>query len=286
MPARGNEYAGAKGGSVNVQNIPRDDKAVKSAFMPKNDLLLFYDYPNIELKFLAFYLEKLGHPSMAQAFRDGADLHIITAAGLFGVPEAKVTDDQRQVAKRVNFSIVYGGGIPTLIEQGVCKDAPAALSLLKRYHGTWPGIGWQTRKSPANPGTLAWHIDKVITKTTTPGEAGYIKTLWGRHLHPHSEHVRINCLCQGGGADLMKYALVEVHRFCKAEGLRSHLVNTVHDELCLDTVTDELPILLKNIPRLMDYPEIAAHVPILPTPEISYTTWADKQTYTEEALAA
>jgi DNA polymerase-1 len=265
---------------MNVQNIPRDDKVVKAAFMPKHDLLLFFDYPNIELKMLAWYMEKIGHPAMADVFREGADLHRRTAAGLFGVPEGQVTDAQRQTAKRVNFSIVYGGGIPTLIEQGVCKDAKEALNLLKRYHGTWPGIGWQTRRSPAKVGTLAWKLDQRISTR------GYITTLWGRHLRPHSEHVRINCLCQGCSADLIKYSMVRVHRFCAENGLRSHLVNSVHDEICLDTVTEELPILLREVPRLMDYEPIGSVVPIRPEPEISYTTWADKAPYMEEALAA
>ena len=261
---------------MNVQNIPRSDKTVKEAFMPKLDGLLFFDYPGIELKMLAWYMEQIGHPSMAEVFRQGADLHKRTAAGLFGVPEEKVTDEQRQTAKVVNFSIVYGGGVPTLIQQGVVKDGKAAMNMLKRYHSTWPGIGWQTRRSPAKVGTLAWRLDQRIKSRE------YITTLWGRHLHPHSEHVRINCLCQGCAADLLKFALVKVHTFLKDHDMKSHLVNTVHDEVSIDFVQEELSTLLHVVPILMDYEPLGSVVPIRPEPDISYTTWADKVPYTEE----
>lgn len=268
---------------MNVQTIPRDDKAVKKGFVPKHDAFLFFDYPNIELKLLAFYLNNIDHPSMAQVFRDGADLHLATAAGLHHIDYAKLEEEYvpnsgnradlwRQEAKRVNFSIVYGGGIPTLVSQlGISRED--ALSLLINYHNTWPGIGWQTRMRPADSGTLAWWIDKRIK------ERGYITTLWGRHLHPHSPHVALNALCQGCAADLMKWALVNVNRWLKAEGLTSHLVNVVHDELALDCVTEEIPLLVEKIPGLMTWDRIEQVVPIRPEPDISTTTWAGKEPY-------
>lgn len=272
---------------MNVQNIPRDDKVVKAAFMPKLDALLFFDFPNIEAKVLAFYLDTLGHPSMAEAFREGLDLHILTAAGVYGLDyddllrryEAgdKEADLMRQVGKRLNFSIIYGGGIPTLIEQGVAKDAKEALDLLRKYHGTWPGIGWASKKRKADEGTLAYFIDKRLS------ERGYITTLWGRHLHPHSGHVAINALCQGAAADLMKWALVEVHRYLTANKFQSHLVLSVHDELTLDAVEDEIPALVKAVPDLMTFERLEAVVPTRPEPDISRTTWADKKPLKEAA---
>ena len=274
---------------MNVQNIPRDDKVVKAAFLPKQDALVYFDYPNIEAKLLGFYLETLGHPSMAEAFREGLDLHILTAAGVYGLSyeellaryEAgdKDADLMRQVGKRLNFSIIYGGGIPTLVAQGVAKDKDEALALLKRYHSTWPGIGWATRNRPANPGTLAYSIGKRLE------QRGYITTLWGRHLHPHSGHVAINALCQGCAADLMKWALIQVDRWTKEQGLRSHLVLSVHDELTLDAVREEIPLIVEHVPALMTFAQIEAVVPIKPEPDISFTTWADKTPYTPEVLA-
>lgn len=253
---------------------------IKAAFRPKLDAFFFADFPNIEAKLLAFYLDAIGFPEMAQAFREGLDLHLLTAAGVYGLDYDdlvrrfnagdKEADLMRQVGKRLNFSIIYGGGIPTLLEQGVAKTAPEALGLLKSYHGTWPGIGWATRRSAAKDGTFAWWLNKRMK------ERGYITTLWGRHLHPHSDHVLINHTCQGCAADLMKVSLIRVHRRLRAEGLRSHLVNVVHDELCLDAVEDEIPELSKIIPELMTDERLDAVVPIRPEPEISYTTWAEK----------
>lgn len=280
---------------VNVQNIPRDDKLVKSAFVPKLDAFFFADYPNIELKLLGFYLDSIGHPSMAQTFRDGADLHIRTAAGVFGVPEESVTDLQRQTGKRLNFSIVYGGGIRTLLRQGVAKDFNEAYEMLKGYHGAWPGIGWSRvehhedcpirfgGECPRDRRACVWvNADRgsmADTITRRLGERGYITTLWGRHLHPHSGHVALNALVQGCAADLMKWACIQIHRWLQEKKLKSHLVNVVHDEVIMDAVFKELPILAENVPDLMTYKMIADVVPIRPEPDVSYTTWADKEPY-------
>lgn len=258
---------------MNVQNIPRDDKAVKSAFVPKLDAFLFADYPNIELKLLAYYLDAIGHGDMATVFRTGADLHKRTAAGVFGVPENAVTDLQRQVGKKLNFSIVYGGGTVTLVAQGVAKDYKEAIEVLHTFHSTWPGIGWESKRRPADPGTLMDHIKRRTE------ERGYITTLWGRHLHPRSMHSALNALIQGCAADLMKWALVEVHDWLGNMSMRSHLVNVVHDELMIDAAEDELPLLRTCVPSLMTYAPVEAVVPIRPEPDISFTTWADKQPY-------
>jgi len=260
---------------VNVQNIPRDDKVVKQAFVPKLDAFLFADYPNIEAKLLAYYLERIGFPSMADFFREDplGDLHVKTASMMYGIPESEVTDVERQPAKRCNFSIIYGGGIPTLIDQGVAKDAKEAVSILKRYHGAWPGIGWHSRREPAPPHTLNGRIIAVNK------ERGYIKTLWGRHLHPRSEHSALNALVQGCAADLLKWALVQVHRYLSANQMRSHLVNQVHDEAMVDAAKDELDHLAIWVPRLMTYEPVNELVPIKPDPDVSFTTWADKHPY-------
>lgn len=258
---------------VNVQTIPRDDKAVKKGFIPKLDCIFFADYPNIELKLLAWYLDQLGHPSMGEAFRSGADLHVRTAAGVFGLDESEVTDAQRQIGKRLNFSIVYGGGIPTLVRQGVAEDAESALKLLRGFHGAWPGIGWESKQREADPGTLIWWIKRRLK------ERGYIATIWGRHLHPRSMHASLNALVQGCAADLMKWALIEIHAWTLNEGLQSHLINVVHDEIQMDATLGELPLLARHVPDLMTYQPVEDVVPIRPVPDVSYTTWAEKEPY-------
>lgn len=261
---------------MNIQTIPRKDKVVKEAFVPKLDGFLFADYPNIELKLLAYYLESVGWPSMADVFRNGADLHLETAAGIYGKPPAEIEDEERQTGKTLNFSIVYGGGVPTLIEQGVAEDGKAAMEILRRYHGTWPGIGWESKRRPADHGTLIYHIKHQVEERAQPGEPGYITTLYGRHLHPRSMHSALNALCQGCAADLMKWAMVRVDDSLKHYGFRSHIVNTVHDELILDCAADELPALIQSVPLWMTDERIHSVVPIMPEPEVSMTTWADK----------
>ena len=110
-------------------------------------------------------------------------------------------------------------------------------------------------------------------------ERGYITTLWGRHLHPRSLHSALNALIQGCAADLMKWAMIQVHNWTKDEQLVSHLINTVHDELILDAIKDELPLLAERVPELMTFEPVQAVVPIKPEPDVSWTTWADKEPY-------
>lgn len=265
---------------TNLQTIPRDQKDVKRAFIPKLDCFLFSDYPNIELKLLAFYLQSAGWPSMAQRFRDGADLHVETAAGVFRKPAAEVTDLERQVGKRLNFSIVYGGGVPTLTSQLGIKGGEA-LALLRSYHETWPGIGWDSKRRPADPGTLIAGIKQRIAERTLPGEPGYITTLYGRHLHPRSMHSALNALCQGCGADLLKWAMIQCYMGLKSLNVQSHLVNCVHDELTFDCKKREVKTLVPLIPEWMTDERIHSVVPIKPECDYSATSWAEKVSYKE-----
>lgn len=270
---------------MNIQNIPREDLTVKRAFVPKLDLLMSNDYPNIEAKLLAYYLEKLNHPSMADFFRNDkdGDLHIRTAQGMFGKED--ITKEERSKAKTLNFSIIYGGGIPTLLRQGVAKDAKEALSLLRAFHDAWPGIGWESRQKEAAPGTLVWHIKKQVEKRTTPDEPGYIETLWGRQLHPRSLHSALNALLQGCAADLIKWACIEVHKYLMDAQMESHITNVIHDDILMDVVEDELPILAREVPTLMTYLPVQELVPIRPEPEVSYTNWAEKEAYDLQRVA-
>jgi DNA polymerase-1 len=276
---------------VNIQTIPRKDKVVKAAFIPKLDGFLLADYPNIELKLLAFYLQMIGDPTMAELFRQGADLHTATACGVLGLtldwvkyPDYGISDESRQVGKVLNFSIVYGGGMPTIMEQ-LHIGPKEALEILTNYHATWPKMGWATKRNPAAEGTLLWAIDSQIKERalTAPDHRGYITTLYGRHLHPKAMHAALNNLCQGCAADLMKWAMIRVHQGLKEGGFESHIVNMVHDELKLDVRRDEVPALNILLPQWMTDPRIEAVVPILPECEISWTTWADKVKYKEAA---
>ena len=236
---------------MNLQTIPRKDKTIKRAFVPKLDYLVFADYPNIEMKVLAFYLDSIGYPSMKEAFHRGEDLYVTTAAGIYGIDQGAVADEQRQVGKVLNLSITYGGGMPTIMEQ-LNYSAPEALNVLKKFHGTWPGIGWNTKRNPAPAHTLIGMILRQVKERATADEPGYVRTLWGRHLHPKADHAALNNLCQGCAADLMKWAMVEAHR--KLAGMDSHIVNMVHDELVLDVTSAELSLVCSELPEVDDLP--------------------------------
>jgi DNA polymerase-1 len=273
----------AIGGIINLQTMPRSTKVVKRAFVPKLGAFVFADYSNIELRLLAMYLASIGHPSMVHTFVAGADLHTETARGVLGLtpdldafPKYGISDEARQVGKTMNFSIVYGGGMPTLMKQlGV--TAPEALELLRTYHNTWPGIGWETKRKKAAEGTLIRTLLAQVEARTQPGQPGYIKTLYGRHLHPRAAHSTLNALCQGCAADLKKWAMVQCYRGLRDGGFQTHLVNEVHDELMFDAPVEELPEVCALIPEWMTDPRIQDIIDIKPECEVSYTSWADKE---------
>lgn len=244
---------------------------MKGAFRPKLDALVNFDYPSIEPRLLAFYLDSIGWPEMAVHFRNGADLYIETAAKVFGISKEEVTPAQRQKCKIVYLSITYGGGIATLIDQEVVEDAKGALDLLRPFHATWPGIGWQKRGQKPPIDTLVWYLNNRME------ERGYIHTLWGRHLHPQKLNTLINSLMQGCAADLLKWALVQLDEKLKENDLQSHLVLPVHDSAMLDCPADEVDFICRNVPDWMVYDAVDKIVPFRPEPEVSYETWADLQ---------
>lgn len=246
---------------MNYQNIPRSDKVVKTAFVPKLDALMFFDYKAIEMRLLAFYMASCGDPSMVDVIKGGLDLHTESARGALGIYDRDLTDEERQVGKTLNFSIVYGGGAPTLMRQlGI--SYPEAKEILAGYHARWPGIRLVQQQIQARI-----------------AERGYITTLWGRHLRPESDHKALNALIQGCAADLMKAAIVKVDEWMAPGQFDSHMVSVVHDELIMDATTSEMPLLAENIPLLMADERIGEVIPVLVDVEYSTTTWAAKQPY-------
>lgn len=252
---------------MNFQNIPRSDKVVKRAFVPKLDALMYFDYAQIELRLLAFYMAQLGDTSMADVIIAGEDLHTQSAMGALQLTRPP-TDEERQVGKTLNFSIVYGGGTPTLMRQlGITYNE--AREILDAYHQRWPGIRM---------------VQNSINSRLQ--ERGYITTLFGRHLHPDSDHKALNALIQGCAADLMKASLVKVHGWLTDFQKESHLVSVIHDELVLDATLAELDDMARGIPILMRDERIHSVVPIDTDCEVTFTTWADKAPYEERRAVA
>lgn len=230
---------------------------------------MYFDYAQIELRLLAFYMASLGDHSMADVIKAGEDLHTQSAMGALQLTRPP-TDEERQVGKTLNFSIVYGGGTPTLMRQlGITYNE--AREILDAYHARWPGI-------------------KMVQNSINSRlqERGYITTLFGRHLHPDSEHKALNALIQGCAADLMKSALVRVDDWLHSwdAPAQSHLVSVIHDELVIDAAKDEMFAIARNVPILMRDERIHEVVPIDTDCEVSFTTWADKAPYEERRAVA
>lgn len=243
---------------MNIQTIPREDKIVKKAFMPKLDNFLFLDYSNIELRILAYYMVKaVKDASMALVFIEGQDLHIETAKALFEVEQP--TDRQRQMAKTFNFSIVYGGGRPTIMRQ-LNIDEEAATVYLNNYHAQWPGIK---------------KLQRLVMETVEHKK--FIRTAYGRRLHPEKPYKALNALIQGTAADLMRSSLTQIDAFLSDNRYESHLVATVHDSAILDCMADEVPYLTVVLPALMSDPMIDNVVPIEISVSTSSTNWAEEE---------
>jgi DNA polymerase-1 len=251
---------------VNIQNIPRNDKTIKTAFIPKLDAMLYFDYANIELRILGYYLAvALKDFSLVDEFNEGADIHRITAGRIFNKSPEDVTDTERQAGKTLIFSMCYGGGVPTLQRQGVVQNYLEGKKLVASFHESRPGIKKLS--------------DKLIESYESKG---YIRLINGARKHPESDHKALNVLVQGTGAVIMREAFVRVYQYLSRGQFKSHLINSVHDEIQLDVARSELYTLTDTIPPLMTHPKIEDILHLDTSLEVTYTNWADKHEWTGE----
>jgi DNA polymerase-1 len=219
----------------NFQNIPiRSDigRAIRKAFLPGRDgmLILAADYSQIELRVMA---HMSGDAGLTEAFVRDEDIHATTAAKVFGVEAEAVTRDMRRKAKEVNFGIMYGIGPFGLasrlgITQGEARD------IINRYFERFPGV-----KS---------YINDTLERAR---KTGYVETLLGRRRYipeiaSRNQNVRgnagrqaINMPIQGTAADMIKRAMIAVHRELAARRLGARLLLQVHDELVLEVPEGE-----------------------------------------------
>ncbi|MBL7947117.1 MAG: DNA polymerase I [Flavobacteriales bacterium] len=220
----------------NLQNIPiRTEKGreIRKAFVPRDHdhLLLSADYSQIELRIIA---HMSGDHNMQEAFRHGLDIHAATAAKVFNVDIAAVTREQRSRAKAVNFGIAYGQGAFGL-SQNLGIPRAEAKQIIDDYFAQFPGV--------------RNYMDEMIGFCRTHG---YIKTLMGRRrylpditsanntVRAQAERIAINAPMQGSAADIIKVAMVDIHRDLQRSGLRSKLLLQVHDELVFDAHVSEV----------------------------------------------
>ncbi len=219
----------------NLQNIPASSDwglKIREAFVaPPKYQFISADYSQIELRVLA---QLTGDKNLIQAFLNEEDIHAKTAGEIFGVPLDKVTHEQRQVGKRINFSIMYG-----LTPFGLSKDLDIKQSeakiYIEKYFEQYPKV--------------AQWMDETVEQAK---KDGFVQTWLGRRryiagineknksLYLAARRIVINSPVQGTSAEIMKLAMLKVHTALKKAGLKSEIVLQIHDELIFECPTTEL----------------------------------------------
>ena len=210
----------------NLQNLPiRSERGrfIREAVIPDEGcLFLSADYSQIELRLMAHFSQD---EHLLAAFRNGQDIHAATAAKIFGIPLDQVTKDQRRQAKTANFGIIYGISAFGLSQQLDCSRTEAK-QLIDDYFAAFPRV-----------------IEYIESQKELARQNGYAETLFGRKrylpdIHSQNATVRsfaernaVNAPIQGTAADIIKIAMVSIHRRFKEENLQAQMIMQVHDEL-------------------------------------------------------
>ena len=231
----------------NLQNIPvrtEEGRRVRTAFVaPEGRVLMSIDYSQIELRVLAHLA---GPGGFARAFAEGADVHRRTAAEVFEVMEPLVVPEQRRIAKAVNFGIVYGQTAYGLSESlGISRAE--ARRIIERYNARYP--------------ELAAYRERVLTEARATGS---VTTLLGRHrpitdlqaanrnVRMAAERAAINMPVQGSAADIIKLAMVDVHRRLAQDFPGQHMIMQVHDELVFEVDADQVDAIRTMVVERME----------------------------------
>ena len=219
----------------NLQNIPirtEDGRRIRQAFEPSVDHnFISADYSQIELRVMAHMSKDSG---LLTAFQEGEDVHSKTASEVFNVELEEVTADMRRNAKAINFGLIYGISAFGLGKQlGISRNL--AAEYMAMYFEKYPGVK-----------------EYMESTKELASQNGYVETLFGRRLYLRdinasnamrrqaSERAAINAPVQGTAADIMKVAMIKMHKSIKKEGVEAKLILQVHDELILDTPKKEI----------------------------------------------
>jgi DNA polymerase I len=233
----------------NLQNIPirlEEGRKIRQAFVPsEKDWLIFAaDYSQIELRVLA---DIAGDEKLIQAFKEDLDIHTKTAMEVFHVAKDEVTSNMRRQAKAVNFGIVYGISDYGL-SQNLGINRKEAGQFIERYLNSYPGV--------------KEYMDDIIHSAK---QKGYVSTLMQRrryipeitsrnfNLRSFAERTAMNTPIQGSAADIIKKAMIDMAAALKEHGLKTRLLLQVHDELIFEAPQDELEILKKLVPDVMEH---------------------------------
>ena len=231
----------------NLQNIPNRrelGREIRRGFVPRAGWrLLSADYSQIELRLLAHLS---GDPAFVSAFKAGGDIHRQTAAIIFGVELADVTSDMRARAKTINFATIYGQGAHALSRQLKLPHAEAK-AFIDTYFERFAGV--------------KAFLDRCVVEAKAKG---YVETLFHRrryipelkernhNMRAFGERVAANAPIQGSAADLIKIAMIRVHRALANEGLASRMLLQVHDELIFELPAGEQAVLAALVKREME----------------------------------
>lgn len=232
----------------NLQNIPirtERGRQIRKAFVARDEnyVLLAADYSQIELRIIAALSQE---PNMMESFKKGEDIHRSTAAKVFGVPLEEVTKEQRSHAKTVNFGIIYGVSAFGLSNQTSLSRAESK-ELIDAYYATYP------------------ELKKYIqTQIDFARDHGYVQTISGRRrylkdinsqnaiVRGAAERNAVNAPIQGSAADIIKIAMIAIHKRLINENWKSKMLLQVHDELVFDAHKEELENLKTMIKSEME----------------------------------
>src|SRR6266404_2023804 len=244
----------------NLQNIPvrtEDGRKIRRAFIASpGHKLVSADYSQIELRLLA---EIADIPVLKQAFRDGLDIHAMTASEMFGVPIKGMPGEVRRRAKAINFGIIYGISAFGLANQlGIAREEASAY--IKKYFERFPGI--------------RAYMDETRDFCRTHG---YVKTLFGRKCHypdirasnasvrSFNERAAINARLQGTAADIIRRAMIRMEDALAEKKLSAQMLLQVHDELIFEVPDDEVAATLPVVQHTMQdapFPAVLLSVPL------------------------
>jgi DNA polymerase I len=244
----------------NLQNIPirtEEGRKIRRAFIADpGTKLVSADYSQIELRLLA---EIADIPTLRKAFRDGLDIHAMTASEMFGVPVKDMPPDVRRRAKAINFGIIYGISAFGLANQlGIARDEAGAY--IKKYFERFPGIRAYMDET------------KAFCK-----QNGYVLTLFGRKCHypditssnpsirAFNERASINARLQGTAADIIRRAMIRMDDELKKHKLTGHMLLQVHDELIFEVADGEFEKTLPVVTQVMEHaalPAVSLSVPL------------------------
>jgi DNA polymerase-1 len=232
----------------NLQNIPvrtLEGRKIREAFIAnKGSSILSADYSQIELRIMAHLSQD---NRLLDAFKNNEDIHKSTAAEIFGCQLSSVSDEQRRYAKVINFGLIYGMRVFGL-SKSLGIERSAASNYIETYFARYPDVKKYMEDT------------KLFAK-----DKGYVETFFGRRLwipeingsnsirRAAAERAAINAPMQGTAADLIKLAMIAVDQWLSQNAhLKTRMIIQVHDELVFEVPQNEIEILQKELPRLME----------------------------------